>query len=206
MKVNYLLVLIIVVLLVGFNVYIYRQSETGHIIRNRILQLYERDSVKTSGYKIEREIRSYELENNGKRLSPLLEVFDTDGNKRLLSQIIGSDKLILRYSELNCNTCVNKQLDILNSYVDSIGIDNIVLLTNYDNHIYMKQFKKVAGIKFSIFNVGTELNELIPDIERPYFFIIETNMRINNMYVPQIDEKKVTESYIHRIKKYYFVD
>ena len=38
MKVNYLLALIIVVLLVGFNVYIYRQSETGHIIRNRILQ------------------------------------------------------------------------------------------------------------------------------------------------------------------------
>lgn len=70
----------------------------------------------------------------------------------------------------------------------------------------MKQFKKVAEIKFSIFNVGTELNELIPDIERPYFFIIKTNMRINNMYVPQIDEKKVTESYIHRIKKYYFVD
>lgn len=80
MKVNYLLALIIVVLLVGFNVYIYRQSEVGHIIRNRILQLYERDSVKTSGYKIEREIRSYELENNGKRLYPLLEVFDTDGN------------------------------------------------------------------------------------------------------------------------------
>lgn len=55
-------------------------GEAGHIIRNRILQLYERDSVKTSGYKIERKIRSYELENNGKRLSSLLEVFDTDGN------------------------------------------------------------------------------------------------------------------------------
>ena len=88
-------------------------------MQDTIIRLVNEDSVKKSSHRIEREIRNYELRANGKVLNPSLEVFDTNGNKRTLSKIIDGNKLVLRYSELNCNTCVNKQIELLNLYVDS---------------------------------------------------------------------------------------
>lgn len=204
MKLNYVLILIIALIVVGFNIYVFKQNGAIRTMQNYVLRLRERDSIKINDRKVELKIRRYELENSGKKLPSHLDALDVNGNKVSLSQIINSDKLILRYSELNCNTCVSKQLDILNSYIDSIGDKNVILLTNYDNNIYMKQFKKVAKIKFAIYNVGSELNELIPDIERPYFFILEQSLRINNMYIPQMDEEELTKAYLHCIAKSYF--
>lgn len=204
MKLNYFLILIICVLLLCFNIYIFKRNSTSDRIQDTIIRLVNEDSVKKSSHRIEREIRNYELRANGKVLNPSLEVFDTNGNKRTLSKIIDGNKLVLRYSELNCNTCVNKQIELLNLYVDSIGADHIILLTNYDSNFYMKQFKRISKIKYPIFNIGANLNECIPDIERPYFFIIDSNFRINSTYVPQIDESSVTKTYLRQILQYYF--
>lgn len=204
MKLNYLLILIICVLLLCFNLYIFKQNSASDRMQDTIIRLAYEDSIKESSHRIEREIRNYELRTNGKVMNPLFEVFDTNGDKRTLSKIIDGNKFVLRYSELNCNTCVNKQIELLNLYVDSIGADHIILLTNYDSNFYMKQFKRISKIKYPIFNIGANLNECIPDIERPYFFIIYSNFRINSVYVPQIDESNVTKIYFHRILQYYF--
>ena len=118
MKLNYFLILIICVLLLCFNIYIFKRNSTSDRMQDTIIRLVNEDSVKKSSHRIEREIRNYELRANGKVLNPSLEVFDTNGNKRTLSKIIDGNKLVLRYSELNCNTCVNKQIELLNLYVD----------------------------------------------------------------------------------------
>lgn len=66
-----------------------------------------------------------------------LIVYDVDNNKKILGDIIDKDKLILRYSNLNCNTCIEEQLKNINKYQDSIGIQNIILLTTYQSTIYI---------------------------------------------------------------------
>lgn len=121
----------------------------------------------------------------------------------LLDYVVGN-KLIFRYSELNCSTCIDAQIQNLNEFAKLIGVHNILLLTTYQNDIYMQRFRKVNKIKFEILNIDQD--SVLADIGVPYFFILTSKeMRIQSMFIPQKEEPKLTYDYLQLIREKYFL-
>ena len=63
----------------------------------------------------------YEIQFNGQLIDKELTVIDTDGKQKKIGDlIIDNPKLVFRFSELNCDKCIDAQIRNLNEYVDSI--------------------------------------------------------------------------------------
>lgn len=149
--------------------------------------------------------RIYEVSRNGIPYPPDLYVTDVQGNRKMIKDIVNGNRLVLRYSELNCGVCVEEQIKALNQYANSIGVDNILLLTTYQSEIYMRRFKKANKIKFPIYQLSSQGDSIFKDLGLPYFFTLTPNdNRISNMYIPLEDNPEHTNKYLDKIRNDYF--
>lgn len=195
----------VILILSTIILYAYIQYGELNIIKKEIVKEMEKKNNLFVELEIQKINRITELEFNGKLIDHEDEITNTKGEKKKLYDVLGEKKLVLRYSELNCDDCIDKQIKYLNKYADSIGCENIILLTNYNNNHHMQRFRKINRIKFEIYNIGKKLNENIRDINLPYLFIIDRcNMRINNMFVPQKELPDQTEKYFYEVYTKYF--
>lgn len=199
---DYVLLLIVIV----SNFCWFNKYNTDKKVIDALMKSVEVSFLQNTELRIHKENRLYELEYNGEFLSDSLLLTDINGSKVRLRDIINENKLILRYSELNCQTCVDEQIKNLNIYADSIGIDRILLFTNYETEVYMRRFKKLNKINFSIYNMKIEANKILKDIGLPYMFILSPNkkMRIQYMYIPQKEIPILTSSYLSMMKDKFF--
>lgn len=127
------------------------------------------------------------------------------GGRETLSDIMSDNTLVLRYSEMHCDVCIDSIVSKLNIYQDSIGLQNIVLFTSTKNMNYVKKFKRVNNIHFDIYGISNALDSVLVDIGMPYLFVYSfVDERINNVFVPQKENVKFTYEYLHSILlKYY---
>lgn len=204
---KYIYFVIIIFILALINTYItIRNKYTNNTIKNELVSLNKENIDLKIDLDITKKNRNYESNFNGKELDKDLIVYDINNNKIKLGDIVNENKLILRYSNLNCNTCIEEQIKNINKYQDSIGIQKIILLTTYQNTVYMDRFRKINKVKIKIYNLGEMLDKEINDIGFPYFFVLEENtMRINCTFIPQKDKNDLTNSYIENIQKKYFI-
>ena len=136
-----------------------------------------------------------------------MSVVDMQYREKKIADIISDNTLILRYSEMNCDVCVDSIVKRLNAYKDSIGLSNIVLLTTSQNSGYIKRFRKINKISFSIYNMGEVLDSILIDIGMPYLFVYSSNNdRINNVFVPQRENQPLTNEYLHSILMKYYIN
>lgn len=63
------------------------------------------------------------------------------GGRETLSDIMSDNTLVLRYSEMHCDVCIDSIVSKLNIYQDSIGLQNIVLFTSTKNMNYVKSLR-----------------------------------------------------------------
>jgi len=152
-------------------------------------------------YKADKEI---EMKLNGKEI-PLNSQLVNGKDTIYLSDIIDSDKLIFRYSELHCNTCIDAQIDALKANIDLFNKNDVIILTKSTNRQYITQFKKFNKIEFPIYELTDSLEVIIPDIDLPYYFIIEKKTtRINSAFVPHKEISDITEKYLNLVKEKYW--
>ena len=201
MKVCVLLLFIVMTNLCWFYKY-----DTDKKVIDALMKSVEASFLQNAELRMHKENRLYELEYNGDFLSDSLLLTDVNGLKVKLRDVINENKLILRYSELNCQTCVDEQINNLNTYADSIGVDRILLFTNYETDVYMRRFKKLNKIKFAIYNMKTDANKLLKDIGLPFMFVLSPNkkMRVQYMYIPQKEIPLLTSSYLKMVKDKFF--
>lgn len=185
-RIHYIVGGSILALLLSSNVYIYFLYIGVLNVQQSFFSLRENIGGKIFALELQKENRNNEMILDGIKLETDAIVTKVNGVDDKLCNIVDGNKLILRYSELNCNTCIEAQIVNLNRYADSIGMHNILLFTTYHNHSYMKRFKKMNKIKFEIYNVSAELDSALTDIGLPYFFVLTPcDNRVQSMYIPQ---------------------
>lgn len=199
---DYILLLVVIV----SNLCWFYKYNTDKKVIGALMKSVEVSFLQNTELRMHKENRLYELEYNGDFLSDSLFLTDVNGLKVRLRDIINENKLILRYSELNCQTCIDEQIKNLNIYADSIGVDRILLFTNYETDVYMRRFKKLNKIKFAIYNMKADANKLLKDIGLPYMFVLSPNkkMRVQYMYIPQKEIPILTSSYLNMVKGKFF--
>lgn len=192
-------------LLFILNLLVFRNNQANDMFEKYILKSGKELSLLEIQKEAIEERRFNEQKLNGMLINILDSVYDVYGKVHVLKEIIGKRKVVLRFSELNCQTCINEQVRLLVSYSDSIHANNVILLTTFQNIEYMKRFRKITKLKMDIYNLSPSLNRELIDIGIPYFVILDNaSSRINNAFVTSGNDEEQTYMYLNHIKRAYF--
>lgn len=112
-------------------------------------------------------------------------------------------KLVFRYSELNCNVCVEKEVELLKKFIEEIGIQNMLMMTNGRSSSYNGQFKRMNQFDIEIYNVE-DLGLKLDKINTPYYFVLDSDWKAKSVFVPSKSLPSQTRAYYDIIKDKYW--
>jgi len=138
------------------------------------------------------------------KFSPYQKLIKENGDSIVLSNLVGEKpKLIFRYSELNCNVCVDAQLALIKTFIEKYGEENLIMISSYKFRKTVYQFKILNNIRNEIFNVDF-LNQSIDNLNTPYYFILDNTYIPKMMFIPEKAFPEDTEEYFKKIQNMYF--
>ena len=109
---------------------------------------------------------------------------------------------VLRFSERQCQTCVELEMEQLNILADEIGMSRIALWGDFTSPNSPKIFKQVHGVELDLYRVP--LNSLpfsFESLGRPYYFILHPNGRASSFFIPDKYQQHLSHEYLEQIKK-----
>lgn len=131
-------------------------------------------------------------------------LYDENNIKTSLKQLCNKKpKLIFKYSTLNCNVCVDEQIKLLKKETEIIGVENVIIITDYKTTRELYQFRRMNQIDIKIYNL---MNYEITRIDKnlPYYFVLNSNSSISQLFIPIKNENVFIFQYFKEINNRYF--
>jgi hypothetical protein len=123
--------------------------------------------------------------NNGVKLSQNLKLIDESNNSIQLSDVLDLPKLIIRYSALACDICLDIELKQLSKYIKKTNIDCILILTSDYNVRSLKVMEKSLPFSLKIYRIE-EMN--IPYEQKNnglFVFMLDKELTVKDFFVPE---------------------
>ena len=138
-----------------------------------------------------------EIKNENLKLNRKSCLLDIEGNRVLTTEIFKKNSVVLRYSEMNCNDCIQAEIDVL---LQNKSIE-VLLIADYHNKrdlfVYYNELKKRGLSDFMLYNVPVGGFDLpIEKINKPFYFCVSSDLKITNIFIPQKNKPKLSESYL----------
>ena len=128
---------------------------------------------------------------------------DSLGNTQSISEIFDEEQkylLVCRFSDLHCESCVNYSIKMMNHWIDSIGPNNVLFLGNYKNNRIFNRVKPLYGIRdLRTFNTPA-FDIPVEELGYPYYFLLDRNLQIVNVFIPDKATPKISNEYLKNIK------
>ena len=131
-----------------------------------------------------------------------MAVRNATGESMTLSDIAeDGDILVVRYSELNCNSCVDSLMKKIGEFAERGGMKNrFVVFANYENYLDFKLFCSLNKANLNIYNVkGLPLGQ--EALETPYLFLLHSDMTVTNFFVTHKEMPGATDRYLGRVSE-----
>ncbi|WP_147679217.1 hypothetical protein [Algibacter pacificus] len=146
-----------------------------------------------------------ERENENLVLNEETKFLDVEENLILAKDIFKSKKIVLIYSEFNCEECVESEINALLKNKNKLGKD-VFLIAYYQNkrdfYIFYKEFQKKGLVDIEMYLLpDSGLNIPAEKLNRPFYFCIDSTLRITNFFIPHKEIPKLTESYLINTSK-----
>jgi hypothetical protein len=110
-------------------------------------------------------------------LSLISETFDT----LLLKDIVKTKQiLIFRYTELNCDECVNSLINSIQESINMLKIDQIAFFAYYQEDRNLGTFKRLNQLQNKIYKIEN-LGINIENLNSPYFFLLNQDYKIEHV-------------------------
>jgi hypothetical protein len=139
-------------------------------------------------------------------INPRTIVRSERGDSVLLKDLVHKTSFVVKYSYLNCEECINYQINVMKTYIDKIGIDNILILVSYANLRSLSIDKKLYDYKKNIFYFEDEgFDFTIENKNEPYFFILDDKMKAKHFFIPRKEMENLTNDYMKMICNKFFV-
>lgn len=171
-----------VAFIIIFGYYIYKKSKPAKVV-------YERTSYS----------ELVEIENKYEGSPPSPSFWDTLSTRTIsIEQEV--PLLVFRFTEISCNTCVNRDIRLLRSFAESHGWDRIIFFATNSDSDYLERFRVVSQIKTEIINV--EANFLSIDqakLDTPYLFTIDSDSVFEDVFISMKENEQRTKLYFNRI-------
>lgn len=122
----------------------------------------------------------------GKRIPDSVFISDLSGKTMSLKSVVKRPKLIMRFSDINCNTCVEQELENLRKFFPAPHNSmNIMILATYRNIADLLKFKRINAIDYELFAIDKNQLELSGEANStPYMFILDSSLRVSFPFVP----------------------
>lgn len=123
-----------------------------------------------------------------------------------LSEIAGDEiKLVLRYSEIHCDVCVDSTLNQLKNIAQKIGQERIILISSYADPRDMYTFKRLNNLEFPIYNLGTQtLNIKAEEADTPYLFVLKPDGTTEMVFLSYKEVPALLNQYLQLVQHKYF--
>ncbi|MDR0559060.1 MAG: hypothetical protein LBG92_02755 [Prevotellaceae bacterium] len=131
---------------------------------------------------------------------------DSSGNIIALNNLMSDREqlLVCRFSELNCESCVNASIRSVQRWVDSVGKENILFFGTYrSNKIFNKTKPQYNIQELNVYNISP-LNIPAEELGYPYYFVLNSDLTVSNLFVPDKSIPAITDSYLKAIHERYF--
>ena len=121
-----------------------------------------------------------------------------------ICDIIKAKTLVYRFSDRSCGTCVENDIMELKKLGSTIGSDNIIIISDYDNTRSLINFMSRFSMSFKCYNYQNKFALPIDHgssmKESPFFLVISRNLEINFAHLSSEDDK-ITGIYFNRVKE-----
>lgn len=115
-----------------------------------------------------------------------------------------SEMLVCRFSEMDCESCINYSINTLLQWSNRIGKDNILFLGTYRNNKIFNRQKPLYGID-TLITVNTDgVNLSAEDLGHPYYFILDSTLRVLNVFLPNKETPSIDNRYLELVCEKYF--
>lgn len=138
--------------------------------------------------------------NENLKLSKNLKLINIDGDTLLAKDLSFKNKIVLRYSILNCGDCVDEEFNILEKN-KSLFSDNLIIITYHKNlRSFLMDWKKLQ--KMGIDNVNLYLlldNDIGIPLEKeniPYYFYLANDLSMTNFFIPLREYPHLSNNYL----------
>jgi len=167
--------------------------------------------VKNSNDKIDRISKDAELANNillnnlyfqieseDEEIDENIEVKIESGTSIRYADLVSTGpKLILRYSELHCDMCIDHSLEYLKRIAASIGKENILILASYKSQRDLSIFKRINKLDFPVYKIAKSgLKIPIEQYSIPYVFIADKTLHVKNLHILNKDIEEMSEIFL----------
>ncbi len=146
------------------------------------------------------------INNNGIKLGEVI-LKDSLGNIFSFNDIWENGQeqiLVCRFSELHCQSCVNSSIKMLLLWADPIGRNNLLFLGAYRNNRILNRTKYIYDIQDLITYNTPALNIPAEELGYPYFFVLNKDMTVTNLFVPDKANSAITNNYLELIYNRFF--
>lgn len=196
--------LIIVVILLGTDLILVsrlRNSRQEILIRDSIINDQGVSSHKLD-YVGSNLMRSYQF--SGMKLENM-KIIDTAGNAVTVKEMVRkAPVLVLRYHEGNCQECVVFGLSKMNSFSKGKKIQSVVLPRYNEMYPFKMSNQKLNSHSLPFYNCQEDF--LLDNQNTPYFFILDTDLNVNAIFIPDKVYPKVTDQYLETIYDRFFTN
>jgi hypothetical protein len=169
------------------------QKETNKIIESISKSLdVEKKLAQTRDYYL-----NLELKYNNIKIDETLKLVDEKGRTFTIKEMLTRKKIVFRYSELQCNVCVENQITSLKKYKDKIGVDNILILADYTNFRNLILFKRLNALDIAVYSLSKKMNIELEEENFPYFFIVDNSLVAKDYFIPIKEIKNYTDNYLN---------
>ncbi|MFA9189560.1 hypothetical protein [Flavobacterium magnesitis] len=146
--------------------------------------------------------------NENLKLAENLRLINIDGDTLLAKDVSFKNKIVLRYSILNCSDCVDEEFNILEKN-KSLFSDNLIIMTYHENlRSFIMDWKKLQ--KMGINNVNLYLlvdNNIGIPLEKeniPYYFYLGNDLSMTNFFIPLREYPHLSNNYLKHTFQNFF--
>lgn len=172
-----------------------------YVVQQEMIIKEKDESVKTL---LQNNILAYET--SGKKINSLVKI-ESETEELFLNALMKRRRksiLILRYSDLNCHSCIDNQISIMKDMSKLIGRENILILATYKYERDFYLFKKMSKLNGIMIYNTKNIDMPLDNYGKPYVFVLDLNMVISSIFIPHNDYDELTKSYYKYLISNYF--
>lgn len=191
---NHIIIICLLMIIIGMIFYINNRSKYS---KNQIERISNTQKYTTL-------LESYEkwrIINDGQNVWDCI-ITDLNNNTTTLSNIVTKAKLIIRFSSMGCDNCIQQEIEI----IENLGVnidDNIIILVSNQNIRALNLFNKIHNCKIKVYK-SDPLNIPFEETNRLYMFILDSSYTVKNFFIPEETLPKLSITYYETIYEKYF--
>ena len=194
MKSKLLIPSVIIFLLLINGYYFYDRYQLKNRVNAQIKQIEETNA---NHLDVNHQLRRIEFSNEDLPLKKDCQILSVDNQAFLLKSLLTSGKkLVFCVPEGVCNVCYDSLFSQFSKMSERIGKDNILVLVPKERLREAINEFQVRNISVNLYGAGaTQLGTVIGKGYVPFLFILDRNMRLDNLFIPDKFDSEMTDIY-----------